>query len=283
MRSASTVSSRRLLLLAPTRGAVPDHFTQVQSDRSRYEDVLERTQKFRGRIYLEDGAIKPWQLHDGRHRLEIDQSSWHLLVLDSGGDVCGCARFKQYSAAADYGDLSVSRSALALSRDWGELLRGAVESEMALARSRDTCPSEWGGWAIDEEVRGTAEALRMTLAAYALTGELGGGVALSSVTRRHGSASILRRMGGRSLECRGIELPAYYDPNYECEMEILSFRSWAPNPRYSVWVDEIRTTLCHTPVITAGAMERPAERRWRAEQPSRSSIPALLRAAAAAT
>ncbi len=257
-------------------GAVPDHFTQVQSDPCGYEDLLAETQRFRGRIYLEDGAIKPWQLSEGRHRIEADRTSWHLLVLDSADHVCGSARFKQYPPGTGYGDLGVSRSALALSRYWGDMLRAAVEAEIAVAQRQDGWPSEWGGWALDEEVRGTAEALRMTLAAYALTGELGGGVSLSCVTRRHGSASILRRMGGRSLECRGIELPAYYDPQYDCEMEILSFHSWAPNPRYSVWIDEIRSTLCHTPVLTAGV----ADARWRPERGSRN--PSIAASAAAA-
>jgi hypothetical protein len=267
---------RRLLLLAPTQGALPDHFTQIQSDPGGYEEMLAQTQRFRGRVYLEDGAIKPWQLSDGRHRLEADQTSWHLLVLDLAGHVCGCARFRQYPTGAGYGDLSVSRSALALSKEWGDMLKGAVQAEMALARRRDCRPSEWGGWALDEDVRGTVEALRMTLAAYALTCELGGGIALSCVTRRHGSASILRRMGGRSLECRGVEMPAYYDPQYECDMEILSFRSWTPNPRYSVWIDEIRSTLCHTPVLTAGV----ADATWRPEHGSRSASAAASAAAA---
>jgi N-acyl-L-homoserine lactone synthetase len=93
MRSASTVSSRRLLLLAPTLRAVPDSFTQLRCDARAHEDVLAETQRFRGQVYLQDGAIKPWQLVDGRHRLEMDQGSWHLLVLDPNGNVCGCARF----------------------------------------------------------------------------------------------------------------------------------------------------------------------------------------------
>lgn len=71
-------------------------------------------------------------------------------------------------------------------------------------------------------------------------------------------------------------MPAYYDPQYECDMEILSFRSWAPNPRYSVWIDEIRSTLCHTPVLTVGA----ADAAWRPEHGSRSASAAASAAAA---
>jgi hypothetical protein len=277
MRSTSTVSSRKLLLLAPTLHAVPESFTQVQPDARAHEDLLAETQRFRGQIYLQDGAIKPSQLIHGRHCLDVDQGSWHLLVLDPGGSVCGCARFKQYPSSAQYGDLTVSRSALARSREWGEFLRAAVESELAQTQRLDLSPSEWGGWALDEEVRGTAEALRMTLAAYALTEELGGGAPYSYVTRRHGSASILRRMGGCPLEFRGIELPAYYDPQYECEMEVLRFRSWEPNPRYRIWIDEVRSTLRSTPVLAAGAPEP----RWRSEYRSGTATRATARAVAA--
>jgi hypothetical protein len=253
MRSASSVCSRRLLLLAPSRRVVPHSFTQVHSDSRAHEELLAQTQTFRGRVYLEDGAIKNWQLSDGKHRVEIDEGSWHLLVLDAAGAVCGCARYKPYPAAAAYADLGAARSALALSKDWGDTLRGAVEAEMAMARRMRIATAEWGGWALHEDIRGTAEALRMTLAAYALTQALGGGICLSCVTSRHGSASILRRLGGQPLECRGIELPPYYDPQYDCEMEILCFRSWAPNPRYSIWVDELRATLQSTPVLTASS------------------------------
>jgi hypothetical protein len=263
MRSVSSVSSRRLLLLAPSRRAVPDSFTQVHTDSREHEELLAQTQSFRGRVYLEDGAIKRWQLIDGKHRVEIDEGSWHVLVLDSSGKVCGCARIKPYPAGTAFAELGAARSALALSRDWGHMLRGAVETEMALARQMRIATTEWGGWALDDEIRGSAEALRMTLAAYALTQSLGGGIALSCVTRRHGSASILRRMGGRPLECCGIELPPYYDPQYECEMEILRFCSWSPNPRYSVWIEEIKSSLRATRVVANGAGE-PAwvEPRW---------------------
>ena len=90
----------------------------------------------------------------------------------------------------------------------------------------------------------------MFLAAYGLGQLLGGAVGLSTATRRHCSSSILRRIGGKSLEYAGIAIPPYYDPLYECDMEILRFDSSNPNPRYSVWVEEIGRSLQHIPVIT---------------------------------
>ncbi len=259
--------SRNLVLLAPSERAVPATFVGARCDRSLYNDLLDQTQKFRGRVYLEDGAIKPSQLIDGGHRLEIDHGSWHLLVVDQRGRVCGCARYKEYPAATTYWDLSVSRSSLAKSAEWGQALKGAVDAQLALSRRRNYPAAECGGWALDEEIRGTAEALRIALTAYALTAELGGAAPFSCVTRRHGSASILRRIGGKPLEYCGVRLPAYYDDQYQCEMEILQFTSWAPNPRYDIWINEGRMSLRSVPVLTNGA----AGPEWVANMRSRPS------------
>ena len=272
-----TNATRKLLLLAPSERAVPEVFRGARGDAGRHAKLLTEAQAFRGRVYLADGAIKPWQMVDGRHQAEIDEGSWHVLVLDPYGQVCGCARYKEYRAGTPYRELGVSRSALAASREWGQMLNGAVEAELALSRRLDCPMSELGGWALDEEIRGTAEALRMALATYALTQELGGAIGLSSVTHRHGSASILRRMGGRSLASHGVELPAYYDPQYECEMEILRFYSWAPNPRYNVWIEEMKACLRTAPVLTNGV----AGPEWVAAMRMRRFDETVLRAASA--
>jgi hypothetical protein len=87
------------------------------------------------------------------------------------------------------------------------------------------------------------------LGIYALCVQLGGAVGLSTVTQRHCSASILRRIGGKPLESEGLELPSYYDPLYDCQMEVMRFYSWAPNPRYRVWVDEIAAELGRIHVV----------------------------------
>jgi hypothetical protein len=72
---------------------------------------------------------------------------------------------------------------------------------------------------------------------------LGGGIGIATATRRHGSSSILRRLGGRPLVIQGTELPSYYDPQYGCEMEILRFDSEEPNPRYEVWINDLSDYL----------------------------------------
>jgi hypothetical protein len=210
-------------------------------------------QRLRGRVYLEDGAIEAGHLTNGKHRADVDELSWHLLVVDQDDRVCGCVRHHAYPEETRFSQLNISRSALAYSREWGHKLKAAVESELALSRRLDLPCVEIGGWALAQGIRGTTEAVRMALAMYSLSQELGGAVGMSTVTRRHCSASILRRIGGRSLEYAGSELPPYDDPQFKCEMELLRFYSWAPNPRYSVWIEEMREELRSIPVLTDGS------------------------------
>src|SRR5258708_829442 len=77
----------------------------------------------------------------------------------------------------------------------------------------------------------------------------GNAISLSTVTRRHCASSILRRIGGRSLTHGGVELPTYYDPQYDCEMELLKFYSWGPNPRYTPWIDQLKEELSQISIV----------------------------------
>jgi hypothetical protein len=246
-------SSRKLALLAPSTSAASMLFNRVHADAKCSEDLLAELQTLRGSVYLQEGAIEPGDLIDGRHRLSSDEGSWHLVVLDKKDRVCGCARYREYPNQTGFSQLGVSKSALAQCDRWGPKMKAAVEAELALSRRMDLPYVELGGWALDEQIRGTTEAFRMAIATYGLSQILGGAVGISTVTRRNGSASILKRIGGRPLEFDSGELPSYHDPGYKCEMEVLRFWSWAPNPRYSMWIDEIKAELRDIPVLTKSA------------------------------
>ncbi|HEY1758876.1 MAG TPA: hypothetical protein VGG72_26115 [Bryobacteraceae bacterium] len=243
-------------MLAPTQGAAPSSFSGVQSNVSLYQDLLFEMQELRGRVYLEDGAIQPSQLQDGRHVLGIDEESWHLLILNERHQVRGCIRCRHHTPDVNPQELAVSNSALASAVEWRRPLENALSEEFEVARRRGCNLAEAGGLALDQEIRGTTAALRLVLAIYALTELLGGVVGLSTVTQRHCSASILRRIGGRPLESAGLQLPPYYDPVYDCQMEVMRFYSWDPNPRYRIWVDEIKAELGETCVLTRSSYRR---------------------------
>ena len=251
---------RRFILLAPDRcHTVP--FSEKKIDSSLHQKLLADAQRLRGMVYLEDGAIEPSQLlADGRHVQPADQASWHLLTLDERGRVAACTRYLPHSNAVTFSELNVSRSAIAQSDDWGRAFRTAIEAELGLARKRRCSYVEMGGWVISEALRCTTEAVRMVLAAYSLAQLFGGALGISTVTTRHGSSSILRRIGGGSLLARGAELPPYFDPHYRCEMEILRFDSERPNPRYRSWIDDCRSHLETVPVICAKASDTALEK-----------------------
>jgi hypothetical protein len=274
MRLVSNAASAPtcLIILAPAEGEVPDTFLQVEEDANLHATLLAQMQTLRGARYLKDGAIAAPQLSaDGRHRLAVDEKSWHLLVLDKGGSVCGGARFRRTSNRIAFSELGVGASSLAQSDLWGMKLRSAVEADLELARRRDVAYFEFGGWAVAEDYCCTTEALRIALGLYSISRSFGGGVGITAATRRNHSSSILRRIGGRSLVTDGVELPAYYDPQYSCEMEILRFESGLPNPRYEVWIEEIRTHLFTAPVVRC---KHSSVRRDRALEPIDVAWPA---------
>ena len=250
-----TSPSRRLALLAPSDAVIPNAFHDVRGDCDGHRALFSQMQRFRGQVYLKDGAIKQNELIDGRHVVAADDHSWHLLVHDENGTIAGCIRYQVHDIRSLFLRLSVFSTAIAACPQWGPALKEAVHSEVTMAKSLNLAFVEVGGWALAEHVRGTSEALRLGLAAYSLGQLMGGAVGMSTATRRHCSSSILRRMGGESLEHDGTPIPAYYDPQYECEMEILRFHSWNPNPRYTIWVEEIRQSLQHIPVIGSMAWE----------------------------
>jgi len=240
---------RALCLLPPARARIPASFRNVASDPQQHERLLQQMQRLRGSVYLEDGAISTADLSDGRHQVQSDRRSWHLLLLDSAGDVCGCIRYLLHSGDADFTQLIAAETPLASCKTWRTVLRSAVKTELELSRALDVPFIEVGGWAIKEELRKTVEALRMVLATYAFSRELGGAIGFTTATVRHSSSSILRRIGGLSLEADGATIPPYEDPMYNCRMEMLRFYSWAPNGRYGVWIRELGRILRSIPVV----------------------------------
>jgi hypothetical protein len=246
-----------LVLLAPAGCLVPGSFTRRYDDPDRHARWLSEAQRVRGSIYLADGAVLASQLTpDGRHVQRTDYDSWHLLAVDGNGEVQGCARYRHLTGNVGFDDLGVRDSWLARCHQWGASLKAAVESEIVRAKQRGAAFSEVGGWAIVPEKRCTTEALRIAMATYSLARILGGCVGISTATERHHSSSILRRIGGRSLEYDGTDLPSYYDPQYRCRMEVLRFDSSSPDASCSRWVEQLSSQLVAVPVVVA---QEPAE------------------------
>jgi hypothetical protein len=253
MASCIERSAREMVILAPAAPEAAHHFHALDTDPGRHRHLLNRAQALRGRTYLADGAIDERQLtSDGRHVQAIDDESWHILALDECGDVCGCVRYRHHWRTS-FREMGVSHSALASSPIWGQLLAIAVTRELASTRRQGMAYGEVGAWAISPARRCSAEALRIALSAYALARALGGACGITTATVRHHSSTILRKIGGRPLDVDGASLPAYYDPQYRCEMEILRFDSRFPSEPFRSPVDQLGEAIVSAPVICARA------------------------------
>lgn len=251
------------MLLAPSSASLSSFRGQIVSSEHIYSELLTETQRLRGRVYLEDNAITPADLtRDGRYISELDDESWHLLTMSRSGKVVGCTRFRQYPNTVTADELSVSKTPIASSDVWGRRFCRSLTGELTNARAAGFSYVEVGGWALDHEVRGSAAALNSVLATYAWSRLQGGAIGVSTATERNGSASILRRLGGKALEFLGSQVPPYYDHSYGCMMEVLRFDSRAPNPRYSGMIDSLVRELSSRPVICARREVREATRPW---------------------
>jgi hypothetical protein len=260
--------TRALVILAPRQASLAAPLGTDYYGPSEYETLLGRLQRLRGQAYLDDGAVEPSDLtSDGRHISPVDELSWHVLAIEAGGVVRGCARYLSHDPGVPFSRLTVKSSALAQDMDWGYRLRTAVEAETAQAQQRQLAFVEVGGWAIDKTCRFGSEALRIALGTYALSRKLGGCIGLTTATVRHRSAATLQKIGGSMLAHDGAPLPTYYDPQYKCEMAILRFQSYQAAPRFERWIDCLEIQLRTAPVIYHSVPRRvaiPQPRRYAA-------------------
>lgn len=234
---------RNHVLIAPAGWSQVQGFYRASVDPGGHIDLIGAVQRFRGRCYLADGAIRRDELTaDGRHVQPMDEESWHLVIRSDEGDVISCARYHsvkdpRFEATAAAG------SALAQSPDWRGKVARIVERSIREANERGAHFAELGGWCVADLSRHSRHALRSVLYMFALGEILGGTIGLSTATTRHCSSSILQRLGARKASLDGEELPSYYDRRFDCQMELLQFDSLRPSPKYARQVAEYRALL----------------------------------------
>jgi predicted GNAT family N-acyltransferase len=266
----------RFQLLAPTHTRALGSFGRAKVSEELYYQHLSSMQKLRGRIYLNDGAIQQGELEeDGRFEMRGDEQSWHFLLVDDSENVIGCARYLLHSNTVSYERLRVSQSHLAKCSLWGDKVRRAVEADLKAAQAAGFSYVELGGWALSEEWRNSRAALEILVGSYALLNLWGGCLCSSTATVRHGSSSILKKMGGRSMQIDGESLPAYEDPQYGCFMELLHFDSRTPTPRFIPLINQVQAKLASSTVIRAAGIHDWKKLPEFSPRPAFSSIPLL--------
>ena len=239
-------------LLAPPQTRPDGTFGRCKINEQLYGHYLASMQRLRGRVYLKDGAIQPCELdEEDRFRMRGDEQSWHFLLVEDDQNVIGCARYLVHPNTVSFGKLRIAEASQAMDPFWGQKVRQAVEADLRRARALNQSYVEIGGWALAEEWRGTKAALEILVASYALAHLWGGCIASCMATVRHGSSSILRRIGGASLQAGGETVPPYHDRHYGCTMEMLRFDSRSPVQRFVPLINQVKSKLASTSVIRA--------------------------------
>jgi len=223
----------RYAILAPQHADIPHCGLSVSRDKSEHATLLGEMQCLRGRIAVDEGAIERSALDArGRYVMPLDDKSWHILRLRRNGRVAGCARILVHPRNVRFPGLRIASSSIARHSTWGPHVKDAVESELDLARLHEMTPIEPGGWVVDEDLRGTREALSIAISAFAWCRILGNCLGFLTATVRNGSAGMLRRLGARGLPMGGAVIPACFEPAWGCNMELLRFDTSSLNPRF---------------------------------------------------
>jgi hypothetical protein len=211
---------------------------------SQYESRMSQIQRFRGSIYLGEGAIPPDALDmTGRHYEPFDCDNWHLFITDAKDEVCGCIRVVLKDVPARVEQLKVFEFVERMPPERRPPYRAALQAFLKTAEDERVQLGESGGWAVSPRIRSFGTAVVLIHANWAFCRLKGHGLVLSAATMRHGSAHILRRLGGFPLIHAGQPISRFYDSFHRCEMEIIAFDSRRAPQEYEPRIEQIRTTL----------------------------------------
>lgn len=256
IESSMAALEHHLVLVAPPQ-LTADIFNNVTVDAFQRKQLINDMQLLRGSIYLEEGNVRRHELTvDGRHRTPEDDKSWHILMTDGCGRIRSCALYLLHDRGASFHDLRSRHCPLVKDPDWHDKVIGAVQSEMDRAERDGLRFAELGGWAIQKERRGTAEGLMMALTTYGLSQMLGGALGITTANVAHSCSAILRRLGGAFLEHEGTTIPAYFDPRYNTQIDLLRFDSRRPSSKYAQMIEMVKQTMSNVTVV-ADALDFP--------------------------
>jgi len=241
-------------ILAPLGARIPHSSANISRDRKQHSRLLDEMQRLRGRVALHEKAITASMLDSsGRHLMPGDDKGWHLLRLRRDGKVAGCARILVHPRTVIFSRLRIAASSVARCAVWARHVRDSVESDLQHARQNGLTVIEPGGWVVDEDLRGTREAVSIAINAFAWAQILGDCIGYLTATVKHGSSTILHRLGGRNLQTGGQTIPRFFEPAWGCDMELLRFDTNSLNPRFEATLASARRRLLTSPVFSADA------------------------------
>jgi hypothetical protein len=249
----------RMMILAPVKASCPHLLLSRIHDGEKHARLFDEMQKVRARVMLREGAISGAAIDpEGRYTMPGDDQSWHIVKMRDDGAICGCARILVHPRDVRFEDLRVATCRGGA--HWDPCLRDAVERELLWARYFNLLPIEPGGWALDDNARGTGGGIGLAVAAFAWARLLGECFGFLTATVKHCSATMLRRLGGTPLRtAAGTPVPEYWDERWGTGIEVLRFDTNSLDQRFHRMLDQACNELMRSPVIfrkPSGSMAR---------------------------
>ena len=205
---------------------------------------------------MSDGAVQSCESDRfGRHRAPQDHLAWHLLLESSAGQVIGCARYLLHEPTVSLDCLSIYQCPLMQDPIWGTPFSLALQQILDSARKHDIGFAELGG-GLDDSHRHPRAALDILLGSYAWGAMIDHCLSICTATARNNSAPILRSMGGTPLKSDACVIPRYWDPYYNCEMEVLAFDSRQAPVRFQPLIAGMRCMVAEAIPVCAGTFEQ---------------------------
>ena len=251
-----------LTIVAPSVTQIPEWLPNVLVNDGMYQEVIGEIQRFRGGVYVQDKAIPANALDDlGRHYSDYDYRAWHVLFRDRRQDLCGAIRVGLVS----YGDiegidhLQVLEFLSHMPSDKKAPLETAVRKFLDNCKTLVPSICEPGAWAVSADVRKGRLAPVLAASIWSLLRVVGGAAGVATATTKHGSANILKKMGGFDLFLNGMPLVPFYDSYHQCYIELIGFDSDYLNPRLEPTVAQVQDYMSTLPIITTDARDGDGE------------------------
>jgi hypothetical protein len=249
----SRLGDLSLELVAPRDQRLPAVFSRIRPSADQYESMIEQIQQIRGAVCLEDGTI-PASAPDarGRHYAPIDETSWHLIVLNQREKLVGCLRVTVYRSGIRLADLKLHEVITRMEIGDQGRYEPAIDAYLADAKSTGLQFAEAGGWAVAKEFRNSSVGSVLCLATVALGQVLGNTLNIASANGGNGAAKMIRRLAGAEhLSRYGVSLTEFFETHDGVPIEILIWDSRQPPQQYARDVREINLALRNAPVLVS--------------------------------
>lgn len=249
MSGTGIFKDNHFLLLAPANARIPSVFSRVEDNVKAHEAWLTKLQQLRGKIFLEDGAIKESQLDDQkRHVSKLDIDSWHFLVLGPEENLRGLMRCQiwyyddrlpKLCELNLYGLLERMQD-LELRQKFTTALNDFMHQP-----NDNTCFMEVSALAVDAASQGFTIGSMLGISGYSIANIVDAYAAVGAGTDRHHTARFYHKLGGMSFKDPNnpeVVLPPFFDTGYDCQMDIMGFKE--PAPAIKEMITIVEEKLC---------------------------------------